>query len=192
MSGTNNIMRVMSCAHGGEHKHKVPIYMTGSGHLLEDSWAFGEGRYVVQCFLGHNMTIRRNVARWDSTVLFASNGDPTTSEPNAAFAIYNCADITIENNISIDYAPPEQVIQFGGDFYSPQNCNVFEEGNNNNHYLGNNAVNHATTINSKDNRKGLRLEVDCTSKDNVVKDFFVNGSNYGIVISSKETGLKIE
>ena len=81
MSGSNNTMQVMSCSHGGDHKHKIPLFMTGSGHLVEDSWFFGKGRYVMQCFTGHGMVIRRNVARWDVTTL------NTASEPNAAFSI---------------------------------------------------------------------------------------------------------
>ncbi len=183
MAGTNQTMRLMSCSHAGEHKHKTPLKMSGSGHLVEDSWFFGKGRYVVQCFTGRNITIRRNVARWDVTTL------DTESEPNAAFVIYNCSDITIENNISLDYAYSLQDMRYGGDFYSPQNCNVWPEGNNDNHYLGNYAVNHAA---GNSNRKGIRLEADCTSKDNVIKDFYVRGSDYGIAVGSKETGLTLE
>ncbi len=182
MGGTNNTIRAMSCSHAGSHKHMIPLFMGGSGHLVEDSWFFGKGRYVVQCFQGRDITLRRNLARWDVTTL------DTPSEPNAAFAIYNCSGITIENNISLDYGLSAQYMKFGGDFYSPQNCTVWPEGNNNNHYLGNYAVNHAV---GNANRKGLRFEADCTAENNVVKDFYVRGSDFGIVISSKETGLAI-
>ncbi|MFK5948629.1 MAG: hypothetical protein QM500_07670 [Methylococcales bacterium] len=183
MSGTNNAMRVMSCSHAGMHKHKNPVFMTGSGHLLENSWIFGKGRYNVQCFLGRNMVIRGNVARWDTTTL------KTLSEPNAAFSIYNCSNMTIENNISLDYGHSEQFMKFGGDFYSPQNPRKWPEGNNNNHYLGNYAINHAL---GNGNRKGLRFEAEGIAKNNVVRDFYVNGSDFGIVFSKNEKGLIIE
>ena len=183
MSGNNNSMCGMSCSHAGDQKHKVPLYMTGTGHLVEDSWFYGKGRYSLQCFVGKNITVRRNVARWDVTTL------NTGTEPNAAFSIYNCADVTIENNISIDYGPSAQDMRFGADFYSPQNCTVFPEGNNNNHYLGNYAINHAL---GTSNRKGLRFEADCTSKDNLVKDFYVRGSDIGIVVGGQETGLVLD
>jgi len=183
VDGINNTMTVMSCSHGGWHKHKKPLTIHGEDHLIENSWFFGKGRYVVECFKCRNVTIRHNVARWDITT------DLTPSEPNASFAIYNSSDITIENNISIDYALSTQEMRFGADFYSPQNCSVWPEGNNYNHYLGNYSINHAL---GNLNRKGLRLEADCTSIDNVVKDFYVKDSDYGIVISSKETGLILE
>ncbi len=183
IAGTNNTMRIMSCSHGGKHKHKIPLKISGSGHLIEDSWFYGKGRYVVQCFKGTNITFRRNVARWDSTNL------DTLSEPNATYAIYNCSNMTIENNISLDYARSFQEMRFGADFYSPQNCRVWKQGNNNNHYLGNYVINHAL---GNLNRKSLRFEADCTAKDNVVNDFYVRSSDYGIVISRQETGLILE
>jgi hypothetical protein len=183
IDGSNNTMSVMSCAHGGWHKHKKPLTIHGSEHLVENSWFFGKGRYVLECFKCRNVTIRHNVARWDITT------ELTPSEPNASFAIYNSSDITIENNISLDYAFSTQDMRFGADFYSPQNCTVWPEGNNNNHYLGNYSINHAL---GNLNRKGLRLEADCTSIDNVVKDFYVKDTDYGIVISSRETGLLLE
>ncbi len=183
IDGKNNTMRVMSCAHGGWHKHKKPLTIHGHGHLIEDSWFFGKGRYLLECWKCVDVTIRRNVARWDITT---SN---TPSEPNAAFAIYNSSDTTIENNISLDYALSAQEMRFGADFYSPQNCAVWPEGNNNNYYLGNYSINHAI---GNANRKGLRFEADCTSKDNRVQDFVVNHSDFGIVVSAKETGLVLK
>lgn len=107
IAGNNNTMQVMSCSHGGIHKHKIPLAVSGNGHLIEDSCFYGEGRYVVLCFLGENVTFRRNVARWDLT---APN---FFTEPNAAFAIYNCSDVTIENNIRPDYGTLETAMRFG-------------------------------------------------------------------------------
>ena len=183
IGGTNNTMRVMSCSHGGSHKHKIPLKVGGSGHLIEDSWAFGEGRYVVQCFVGENITFRRNVARWDST---APNMD---SEPNAAFSIYNCSNVTIENNISLDYGIPETAMRFGGDFYSPQNASVYPTGNQNNHWLGNIAINHSQ---GTENRRALRFDAGTPTYDNVVKDFYVRGNGYVFVANSNMIGIQID
>ncbi|MCP4503754.1 MAG: hypothetical protein GY822_27835 [Deltaproteobacteria bacterium] len=92
LGGSNNTLRMMSCARGGSYKHKTPLFISGDGHLVEDSWFFGEGRYVVQCFIGTSVTLRHNVARWDAT----TPNEPT--EPNAAFSIYNCSGATDEQH----------------------------------------------------------------------------------------------
>ena len=169
LAGTNHTMKFMSCAHGGSHKHKIPLKMGGSGHLIEDSWAFGEGRYVVQCFIGDHITIRRTVARWDST----APNNPT--EPNAAFSIYNCSDVTVENNISLDYGTPETEMQFGGDFYSPHNNGIYPELNHDNHFLGNIVINH-----SQDTLNNRAFRADTTTNTTIpgviVKDFYMRDS----------------
>ena len=175
IAGNNNVMRLMSCSHGGSHKHKLPFKISGTNHLIEDSWGFGEGRYVFQCFIGDHITLRRNVARWDST----EPNNPT--EPNAAFAIYNCSEMTIENNISLDYGVPQTSMQFGGDFYSPQNASVYPEGNQNNHWLGNFAINHAVAT---DNRRAFRLDASTETFGNVARDFYIRGSRTAFVANS--------
>ncbi|MCA9299271.1 MAG: hypothetical protein KDA28_09405 [Phycisphaerales bacterium] len=53
----------------------------------------------------------------------------------ATFSIYNCSDVVIENNISLDYGVPETRMRFGGDFYSPQNVEVWPEGNQRNQWV---------------------------------------------------------
>ena len=169
IAGTNHSMKFMSCAHGGAHKHKIPLKMGGSGHLIEDSWAFGEGRYVVQCFLGDHITIRRTVARWDST----APNNPT--EPNAAFSIYNCSDVTVENNISLDYGTPETEMRFGGDFYSPHNNGIYPELNHDNHFLGNIVLNHSPdTLNNRAFRADTTANV--TIPGVIIKDFYMRDS----------------
>ncbi|MCF6193687.1 MAG: hypothetical protein L3J46_05060 [Kangiellaceae bacterium] len=182
ISGSNNIMSTMSCSHGGRHKHKIPLKIDGTGHLIEDSWAYGEGRYVIQCFIGSNIILRRNVARWDSTI----PNEPT--EPNAAFSIYNCSDMTIENNISLDYGIPETAMSFGGDFYSPQNASVYPQGNQNNHWLGNIAINHSA---STDNRRGQRFDPATDTFNNRVKDFYVRGSDVAFVSNDRMKSIDI-
>lgn len=182
VKGRNNTLKSVSCSHGGHHKHKIPLKVTGEGHLIEDSWFYGEGRYVIQCFRGRDITFRRNVARWDSTV------SGQKSEPNATFAIYNCSNITVENNISLDYGTPETPMKYGGDFYSPQHRKPWPEGNQNNWWLGNIVVNHS---HNSLNNKALRLDPDIESKNNFVTDFYVKGADYGIVGNSRTSTLKI-
>ncbi|MCF6193688.1 MAG: hypothetical protein L3J46_05065, partial [Kangiellaceae bacterium] len=111
-----------------------------------------------------------------------------TSEPNAAFSIYNCSEITIENNISLDYGIPTTAMRFGGDFYSPQHASAYPTGNQNNHWLGNMAINHAELT---DNRRGLRLDPDTNAHNNVVRDFYVRGSDRAFLSNDKMIGLEI-
>ena len=182
INGKGHIVRLMSCSHGGKHKHKIPIKVSGEGHLIEDSWFYGEGRYVVQCFKGRNITFRRNVARWDLT---APN---FKTEPNAAFSIYNCSDITIENNISLDYGTPETPMKFGADFYGPQNRRVWPEGNKNNYWLGNIAINHSIdTL----NRRAFRLDPATPTEGSLIKDFYVRGNGVGIVGNRNTNALEV-
>ncbi len=166
ISGTNNTMKNTTCSHGGTYKHVIPLIVAGSGHLIEDSWFYGEGRYVVQCFVGDHIIFRRNVARWDST----TPNEPT--EPNAAFSIYNCSDMTVENNISLDYGTPQTPMEYGGDFYSPHNISVYPQLNHDNHWLGNMVVNHST-----DTRNNRAFRADSsggsTIPGGVIKDFYM-------------------
>ncbi len=181
IGGTNNTMRNTSCSHGGFYKSKIPLRVGGQGHLIEDSWFYGEGRYVVQCFKGENITFRRNVARWDSTA-------PNETSANATYSIDNCSDITIENNISLDYGIPETVSNYGGDFYSSQQSYTYPTGNQNNHWLGNIAINHAVATN---NRRAIRFDVDTKSFNNVVRDFYVRGSGTAFVSNWNTLGLVV-
>ncbi len=186
VSGKNNVMKNTSCSHGGRYKHSIPLLVSGTGHLIEDSWFYGEGRYVVLCFKGDNIRIRRNVARWDSTM------PDRPSEPNAAFSIYNCSDMTVENNISLDYGIPETPMKYGGNFYSPQNREVYPKGNQNNWYLGNIAVNHSVTTGRKiNNNRGIRIDHATPTVGNVIDDFYLRDIAVGFVISARSNGVKI-
>ncbi|MCF6193686.1 MAG: hypothetical protein L3J46_05055 [Kangiellaceae bacterium] len=182
IKGEGNHLSSMSCSHGGKHKHKIPLKVSGVGHLIEDSWFYGEGRYVVQCFRGRSITFRRNVARWDSTI------PNQRTEPNAAYSIYNCSNITVENNISIDYGLAQTPMKFGADFYGPQNRSIWPEGNQNNYWLGNIAINHAK---ESKNRRALRLDPSTTLEDNFVTDLYVRGSDYGTGGNSRTSKLKV-
>lgn len=170
--GTNNRFRVMSCSHGGSHKHKIPLKVGGSGHLIEDSWFYGEGRYVVQCFKGKSITFRRNAVRWDST---APN---KKSEPNAAMSNYSCSNMIWENNISLDYGKPVTYMKHCGDMCM---STTVDSPNFNVQYLGNIVVNHnPETGNNKAFRadqKGPKASSNIT-----IRDFYVRSVNIGIAV----------
>ena len=177
IAGNNNHFKLMSCSHGGSYKHSIPMLVSGAGHLIEDSWFYGEGRYVVQCYLGDHNTFRRNVARWDETTPNEPN------EPNATFSNYNCSDNTWENNISLDYGEPETPMPYGGDFYSPNHDDVYPELNHDNHWYGNIVINHdANTSNNRafraDNNHGTFIP------GGIVKDFYVRDVGTDFVIKS--------
>ena len=163
----------MSCSHGGSYKHAVPLQISGSGHLIEDSWFYGEGRYVVQCYSGDNITIRRNVIRWDATVAGAPD------EPNAAMSNYSCSDMIWENNISLDYAVPDTYMTHCGDICM---STTGEVQNHRVQYLGNMVVNHSP---GTGNNRALRADQkrSTPSTDITVKDFYARGADFGIIFN---------
>lgn len=173
ISGTNNTMTNTSCSHGGKHKHKINLIVGGSGHLIENSWFYGEGRYNLQCYNGNNITFRNNVVRWDKTIA----GEP--SEPNAAMSNYSCNDMLWEGNLSLDYGVPDTRMKHCGDFCMSTNAN---QPNLRVQYIGNIVVNHAKNT---DNNFGLRADQkgQLPSSDILIKDFYVNGSNAAIAVN---------
>lgn len=136
VSGSGNQI-LNSCAYnGGSHKHKIPLRIGGSGHLIEGSLFFGVGRYVVQSFICDNTIVRDCIARWDATIANEPN------EPNATFSNYNSSYMLWENCISLDYGLPETPMKYGGNFYSPHNNGIYPTGNIYNRWMGCVAVNH--------------------------------------------------
>lgn len=182
IAGSNNTMKVMSCSHGGSHKHKIPMKIAGSGHLIEGSWFYGEGRYVVQCFGGNNVTLRGNVIRWDETVA----GEE--SEPNAAMSNYSCSDMIWENNISIDYGIPETYMIHCGDMCMSTTTN---SPNYRVQYLGNMVINHDP---STGNNKAFRADQKGSTPSTgiTIKDFYVRSVNVGIVFNPIYDGVIID
>lgn len=182
VSGSNNIMRLTSCSHGGTHKHKIPLKVSGSGHLIEDSWFYGEGRYVLQCYGGDNITIRRNVIRWDKTV----SGEP--DEPNASMSNYSCSDMIWENNISLDYGIPETYMRHCGDICM---STVANDPNLRVQYLGNMIVNHDETTG---NNKAFRADQKGTapSTDITIADFYVRSVGTGMVFNPIYQNITID
>ncbi|MDC0598753.1 hypothetical protein OAP18_02820, partial [Gammaproteobacteria bacterium] len=169
----DNTLRLMSCSHGGSHKHKIPLKIGGQGHLIEDSWFYGVGRYVVQCFNGNNMTIRRNVMRWDATIA----NEP--SEPNAAMSNYSCNDMIWENNISLDYGVPETPMSHCGDMCM---STIVDQPNLRVRYLGNMVINHDPAT---DNNIALRADQKgaLPSTDITVTDFYIRAVRTGIAVN---------
>lgn len=188
VSGNNNHLKYMSCSHGGSYKHAIPMKLTGSNNLIEDSWFYGEGRYVVQCMQGLYNVIRRNTIRWDKTIA----GEP--GEPNASMSNYSCNFTIWENNISLDYAVPETEMIHCGDICMSTTTAANPEdptkqaggGNIGVQYLGNIVVNHSP---GTKNNKGFRADQkgQALSSDLTIKDFFVANADYAIVINPAYT-----
>lgn len=173
VSGLNNSMQVMSCSHGGRHKHKLPLKIDGSGHLIENSWFYGEGRYVVQCFTGNNIILRGNVMRWDQTI--ADEPD----EPNAAMSNYSCVDMIWENNISIDYGEPVTFMLHCGDICMSTTNNT---PNSNVQYLGNIVFNH--NLNTGNNKAFRADQKASTPSSNIrIQDIYIRSVDAGIVVN---------
>ena len=189
IGGSNNTMIAMSCSHGGHGKHKIPLGMGGTGHLVADSWFYGEGRYVVQCYGGDNITIRRNVIRWDETFLEFAD------EPHAATSNYSCVDMIWENNISLDYGSPVSVtMKHCGDFCmsteSDSHPTLGNQKNENVQYLGNIVFNHDP---STSNNIALRADQKGTGSKNItVKDFIVRDVGAAFVFKTDYQNVTIE
>lgn len=181
IKGTNNRFNAMSCSHGGAYKHKIPLMVGGTGHIIENSWFYGEGRYVIQCYNGNNITFKSNVVRWDKTIA----GEP--NEPNAAMSNYSCSDMLWKGNISLDYGKPETRMKHCGDFCMSTNTN---EPNLRVQYLANIVVNHAIDT---DNNYGLRADQKGTlpSSDITVNDFYVVGSKSIMYFNSLYQNVQI-
>jgi hypothetical protein len=182
IDGSNNTMRLMSCSHGGTHKHKIPLKVSGSGHLIEDSWFYGEGRYVLQCYSGDSITIRRNVIRWDKTL--AEEPD----EPNASMSNYSCSDMIWENNISLDYGIPDTYMKHCGDICM---STIANDPNLRVQYLGNMVVNHDPTTG---NNKAFRADQKGTvpSTDITIADFYVRSVSRGIAVNPLYQNITID
>lgn len=184
VAGSNNTLTFMSCSHGGSHKHKIPLKVSGSGHLIEDSWFFGEGRYVVQCFEGEGITLRRNIVRWDSTIA----GEP--SEPNAAMSNYACSAMIWENNISLDYGVPETEMVHCGDVCM---STTFEESNNDVQYRGMMVVNHSPdTSNNRAFRADSKTAGDLPSLGVSVRDLYVRDVGVAVIVQSDYTDFTLD
>lgn len=172
ISNTNNILKNTGCYDGGAYVHAVPLRIAGSGHLIEDVWAWGSGRYTVQALAASNLTFRRVLARWDETLA------DQNSEPNAAICLYSTTDSIVENCISLDYAAPESAMTYGGDFYCPQHTQTGPSVSNNLFY-GCMAINHSVNTS---NRRAFRLDPDSTSTGIVLDDFYVRTNGTAIVV----------
>lgn len=112
VTGRGNRLLNSVCAHGNtEYKHGLPLAVGGSGHVIRGNVAFGNGRYVVLCFMGTDILFEDNIARWDGVAI------ELESEPHATYQNYACRDTTWRHNLSIDYGRPRQItMKLCGDF----------------------------------------------------------------------------
>jgi len=77
--------------------------------LLEDSWAYGAGRYTVSIYGSRNVTLRRVVVRWDQWY----GGSYKVNDPRNALGVYNSHNNLFENFIIIDSG--KRPVGAGGD-----------------------------------------------------------------------------
>lgn len=182
IEGSNNTV-INTCGFdGGSHKHAIPLIISGTGHLIEDSWFFGTGRYTTQCFLAYYTTFRRCVMRWDDTI--ANN----PGEPNAANVIYNSNNCTVENCISLDYGTPESAMDFGGDFYQSNHWDIATGPNDHNKYYGNMIVNHSVNTS---NRNAFFFDGSYggananNNRYGIIEDTYINGNGIAVGLSTK-------
>ena len=174
--------KVLNCIgyNGGKHKHKLPCFVSGSNNLIEDSAFFGEGRYTFQVFKARSNTIRRCIARWDSTV------QGYLTEPNAAFSNYNASGTLWENCVSLDYNSTPEPMKYGGDFYSPHNNYQWPEGNRDNGWYGCIVVYHNKGNDTRDNNnKAFMADSNASAGNcvnNTIQDFYAKGALRDFII----------
>lgn len=98
IANSNNIIfRIVGCWHAGPTKYDKIFRITNSYDILiEDSWAFGRGRYTTSISdEGRNVTYRRVVTRWDD--------GKYDGEPIAGMVAYRGYNNIIENFITFDH-----------------------------------------------------------------------------------------
>ena len=162
------------------HEHFWPMGMGGTGHLLEDCWLFGEGRYLINVQGASDCVIRNCIGRHDGTQV-------DIGEPHATFSHYNNDNIIWENNISLDYNEPDSVQNEGGCFKMSSNSNG---SNQDTQWLGNISCfrDPATS-----NNRGLHFDAKTgTTVANItVTDFyahFTDANGAGIIYTGLYTG----
>ncbi|MBV1861065.1 MAG: hypothetical protein KUG77_21790 [Nannocystaceae bacterium] len=188
IDGTNNTMRVMSCSHGGTHMHKIPLKVTGSGHLIEDSWFYGEGRHITQAFYATDITFRRVVARPGLAV------NAPASEPRTGNVLYSTDESLVENAIVLD-GRTQSVTRFYHAFsVAAHNVNGNVNPPANNRWLGNFAINMPNGSDGTFGASGITVDPDSNvgGAGGRIEDFTVHGAAIGVHILGGATEYTVE
>ncbi len=187
IAGTNNTMRVMSCSHGGDHKHKIPLKIGGSGHLIEDSWFFGEGRHITQAFYASDITFRRIVARPGLAV------NAGQSEPRTGNVLYSTDESIVENSIVLDGAT-QSVTQFYKAFsVAAHNVNGDVNPPSNNKWMGNFAINMPDGSDGSYGASGITIDPDSNvgGSGGTIENMTVRGARVGVHILGGATDYTV-
>lgn len=84
--------------------------------LVQDCFAWGDGRMKFIAYLASNIIFRRCVARVDNVTI------PEPDDELSAFSIYSCTNVEMQNDIVVDSDHPEfwrGASYFGGAFHVP-------------------------------------------------------------------------
>jgi hypothetical protein len=110
-------VKIRNCGFEDAEEESAPLFLTNvSEVLVEDSFAWGSGRYKFVVYESERVVFRRVLARFDWA---KANG-----EPMAAFSFYTVDGFEAQNLISIDGDHPEfwtssSESQYGGSYYLP-------------------------------------------------------------------------
>jgi hypothetical protein len=118
----------------GVNKGARPVHVTSSSYILiEDVWAFGFGRAVVDFTTNvDNSTMRRVVTRWDDGIWIG--------EPLAGIKLYKANDNIVENCITLDHKDSQGHGAGHHGFRIVSWNSAYNASSNNSHY-GNIALN---------------------------------------------------
>jgi hypothetical protein len=110
-------VKIRNCGFEDAEEESAPLFLTNVEEILvEDSFAWGSGRYKFVVYESAKVVFRRVLARFDWA---KANG-----EPMAAFSFYTVDGFEAQNLISIDgdhpefWTPPDES-QYGGSYYLP-------------------------------------------------------------------------
>jgi len=187
LAGDHNTMRVMSCAHGGTQKHKNPLMITGTDHLVEDSWFFGEGRYSVEAFYASRITLRRLVMRPGLAVNAGS------SEPRAGAVLYSTDHSLIENSIVLDGASQSVTQYYSGLYVAAHNVDGNVNPPSDNRWLGDFVIDMPDGGDGSYPGHGITIDPDpgVGGANGLIQDLTVRGGGDGVRVIGGSTDFVV-
>jgi hypothetical protein len=177
----NITLRKIGAMGGSNMKNAGAALGIGRAHhcLAEDVWTYGYGRYSLQVYGSHHITIRRAVVRFDRW----DGIDYKPCDPRYGVGVYNTHDSIFENIVILDH--PGAKCGDNGALYVPGNDNgatsPFTDSDNNRFY----------GIIALDNPgNGLQVEAGYgqSNNDNIFKDCIVWNNGGGLVANPRSVG----
>ena len=108
VDSSNHIKLLKLAGYDAPCNNNTAVFDVGSSSyvLVEDSHAWGCGRYKFEAYQSQKVIFRHNVARHDSAEM--SGGVPATwGRQCAQYTMYDSTDVLMQNNIAVDSGEPD-------------------------------------------------------------------------------------